>query len=180
MSKVWVTSDLHFGHKNIAKYCPSTRGHFSDVDHMNKSIVEQWNSVVSTMDTVYIIGDFAFMKPVDAISTVYALNGEKILIEGNHDTKLLETSEFREAFVEVHKYLEIEHNKNKIVMFHYPIYDHNQAARGSIMLHGHKHGTPTGIPGRIKDVGFDATGKVVSLLDDIIEEMLKITPMSHH
>ena len=65
-------------------------------------------------------------------------------------------------------------------MCHYPIFDHKNAGRGSLHLHGHRHGNPTNIPGRIKDVGFDATGNIVTLLDSVITELSKIEPMHHH
>jgi calcineurin-like phosphoesterase family protein len=87
---------------------------------------------------------------------------------------------FRSCFEEIHKYLEITYNGTRIVMFHYPIFDHNGAGRGSIMLHGHRHGNPHNIPGRIMDVGMDATGKIVCLLDDIVKDMQNVQHMYHH
>lgn len=138
-----------------------------------------WNSIVNPEDTVYILGDVAFMNAADSVKVLTRLNGVKILVEGNHDSKLLEDQSFRECFAQVHKYLEITHNNQLICMCHYPIYDHNRAGRGSIMLHGHRHGNPTNIPGRIMDVGFDATGQIVSSLDQIVEDMQKIQHMYH-
>ena len=46
--KTWVTSDLHFGHKNIMSFCPVTRAHYNnDVDYMNEKMVMEWNEKVS-------------------------------------------------------------------------------------------------------------------------------------
>lgn len=146
---------------------------------MNEEMIREWNTVVHPSDTVYLLGDVAFMSANQATAVVCRLNGNKILIEGNHDRKLLTNPEFRECFAEVHQYLEIVYLKHKIVMCHYPIYDHNGAGRGSIMLHGHRHGAPHNIPGRIMDVGLDATGEVVSSLDSVVERLLKIQPMAH-
>jgi calcineurin-like phosphoesterase family protein len=177
---IWVTSDLHLGHKNIIKFCPITRGRFTDEAHMTAEIVKEWNEKVQPGDLVYILGDVAFMNAAKAASVLDSMNGDKILIEGNHDQKAVENASFRSAFKEIHKYLEIKHNGHLICMFHYPIFDHNQAGRGSIMLHGHRHGNPHNLPGRIMDVGFDATGNLVTNLDDIVEKLTKVDPMHHH
>lgn len=53
----FITADLHFGHENIIKFCPLTRGQFKDAKEMNESIVERWNEVVSDRDVVYLLGD---------------------------------------------------------------------------------------------------------------------------
>ena len=65
--KTWITSDLHFGHKNIMSFCPQTRARFNnDVAYMNNAMVEEWNDKVQPEDTVYILGDVAFMSGSDA------------------------------------------------------------------------------------------------------------------
>ena len=53
---VWVTSDTHFNHANIIKYCNRP---FSSVEEMNETIIANWNKVVSEDDMVYHLGDFA-------------------------------------------------------------------------------------------------------------------------
>jgi len=178
--KTWITSDLHFGHANIKKFCPETRGRFRDVEHMRETMIEEWNESVAQEDVVYILGDVAFLPAQEAVAIMRRLNGRKILIEGNHDRKLLNDPVFRSCFESVHNYLRLTHNGQLVILFHYPIFDHDQAGRGSIMLHGHRHGNPHNIPGRIMDVGFDATGKVVSLLDDIVQKMQQVPHMYHH
>lgn len=63
MSRIFFTSDQHFSHKNIAKYCPQTRGQFVrmdgtvDLHAMNETIVKEWNLKVSPDDTVWSLGD---------------------------------------------------------------------------------------------------------------------------
>lgn len=181
--KTYITSDLHFGHRNISKFCPKTRGHWdtrNDPDTMDRDMIQMWNQIVDPEDTVYILGDVAFLPAARAVQIMRQLNGTKILVEGNHDRKNLNDPVFRSCFKEVHKYLEVTYAGHLICMFHYPIFDHNGASRGSIMLHGHRHGNPTGLPGRIKDMGLDATGKIVSLLDDVVAELSQIPHMYHH
>ena len=54
---VFVTSDLHFGHKNIIKY---ENRPFKDVEEMDQKLIENWNNKVGKDDTVYILGDFSW------------------------------------------------------------------------------------------------------------------------
>lgn len=82
MSKIWLTSDTHFCHQNIIKYCDRP---FTDTEQMNSELIKRWNSVVAPEDTVYHLGDI-YLGPADrAYSLLSALNGRIILIRGNHD-----------------------------------------------------------------------------------------------
>ncbi len=178
--KTFVGSDFHWGHKNVMSFCPETRSRFrNDIAYMNEAMIKEWNALISPEDLIYLLGDIAFMSGNEAANVVNRLNGTKILVAGNHDVKTLKNNEFRSAFNEIHNYLEITYNGTKIVMCHYPIFDHNQSGRGSIMLHGHRHGKPHNIPGRIMDVGMDATGVIAVLLGDVIAKLEKIPHMNH-
>lgn len=179
--KTWITSDLHFGHANILKFCPNTRAHFKDVETMNNEMVRLWNEQVSTNDLVYILGDVAFMPAPKAKVIVNRLNGTKILIEGNHDRKALKDSSFRSCFKEIHKYHCITYNGHRIILFHYPIAEFDQMHRGSIHFHGHLHGNPSGLEHfRVRDMGYDATGNIVTLLDNAINDALTGQIKGHH
>jgi len=181
MSSIWITSDLHLGHSNIIKYCPKTRGQYRDGQHMNESMIAEWNSHVDENDTVYILGDVGFMTTEKLIETVNRLQGKKILIEGNHDRKALKNEAYRACFAEIHQYLTIGFEGTKVVMFHYPILDHEECARGSVHFHGHRHGDSSGLEKyRVRDVGVDATGKVVTLMRDMIVDAMKGSIKSHH
>lgn len=170
MTKTFITSDLHFGHANILKFNPDTR-QYLDVDHMNSEMIKYWNNTVAHNDLVYILGDVAFCNVEKAINIFRGLTGRKILVEGNHDRKLLKNDDFRSCFEEIHTYLTINYNGSRICMFHYPIAEWDQCHRGAIHFHGHVHGKPTGLEKyRVRDAGLDATGKVVTLLDDLIRD----------
>ena len=79
----WWTSDHHFGHANIIRYC--TRP-FADVDEMNDAMVDRWNDVVADSDEVWIIGDLVMGALTENLSHhVSRLRGRKILVPGNHD-----------------------------------------------------------------------------------------------
>ena len=180
--KTYITSDLHFGHKNIMTFCPQTRARFNnDVVYMNNAMVEEWNAKVQPGDLVYILGDVAFMSGSDAGRMMMRLNGDKILIEGNHDRKTLKDTTFLRAFKEVHKYLDITYDGHKIVMFHYPIAEWDQMHRGALHFHGHLHGGVSGLEKyRAMDVGMDSTGEIVISLDRAIRMVKDKEIKGHH
>jgi len=84
----WLTSDTHFGHENIIRYCGRP---FKSLKEMDETLVKNWNSRVSKGDTVYFLGDFCFKKSTEAPNAnafeYYReqLNGNIVFIGGNHD-----------------------------------------------------------------------------------------------
>ena len=78
----WVTSDLHFGHKNIIRY---SKRPFKDVEDMNEQLIQRWNDRVSPDDIVFNLGDFAFLKPEQIAKILSRLNGKQYFVMGNHD-----------------------------------------------------------------------------------------------
>lgn len=91
MSDIWLISDTHFHHENILKFKDNqgnlVRGqHFSDVDHMDECMLENWNSVVKPGDKVYHLGDVMVGGSKEKFTKFWSrLNGSKRLIVGNHD-----------------------------------------------------------------------------------------------
>ena len=81
MTRFW-TSDLHFGHANIIRYCNRP---FGDVDEMNRSLIQRWNDVVGNDDEVWVLGDVAMGRIGDTLGLIRQLHGTKILLAGNHD-----------------------------------------------------------------------------------------------
>ena len=79
---IWVTSDTHFNHANIIKYCNRP---FSSVEEMNETIIANWNKVVSERDIVYHLGDFALGDKSLIPNILRRLNGCIKVIMGNHD-----------------------------------------------------------------------------------------------
>lgn len=83
MSKTFYIADTHFGHANIIKYCDRP---FKDIYEMTEVMVNNWNSVVSEEDEVYMLGDFTLSKNKEIISKLVSrLNGHIYLVMGNHD-----------------------------------------------------------------------------------------------
>ena len=97
LGRIWVTSDLHFGHVNILKYAPQRAEYLGipqvrgetptkdEVIEMNEGIVRLWNRQVSPFDTVWVLGDVAMGRVDETIEYVRRLNGIKCLVPGNHD-----------------------------------------------------------------------------------------------
>lgn len=155
MNNVFFTSDLHFDHQNIMRFCPETR-RFDSVEAMNEGIVENWNKTVRPNDTIYILGDIAF-NPQRGIQWVKRLHGKKHLLRGNHDRKFLKQPDAFCLFESISDYSNINVGDRQIVLFHYPIWEWDGAFRGAWHFHGHVHGKQIGVPGKIFDVGLDTT-----------------------
>lgn len=92
MSKTFFIADTHFNHERIISICERQ---FSDVEEMNKKLIENWNSIVEDEDTVWVLGDyFYFSEPLKSCvpllvcrEITHNLKGIKNLIIGNHDTQ---------------------------------------------------------------------------------------------
>lgn len=93
---IWLTSDTHFGHRNIIKYCnrPWNSGKDlngelivtdEDVLAMDNELIARWNSVVGKDDLVWHLGDFALGGKEVAERVFPQLNGRINLVMGNHD-----------------------------------------------------------------------------------------------
>lgn len=77
----WFTSDQHFGHTNVLKYCARP---FKSIEEMNEGLIERHNALVKPGEVVLHLGDFSLSKKyVELI--LPRLNGAHHLITGNHD-----------------------------------------------------------------------------------------------
>ena len=111
--KTFFTSDTHFNHANVIKYCGRP---FGSAEEMNREMIARWNAVVGPEDTVYHLGDFALGKFAEAPVFLRQLNGaRKILIRGNHDRSVRQM--LAVGFDEVHQKLEW----NGWLLQHHPI-----------------------------------------------------------
>ena len=79
--KIFLIADNHF---DALDYMKSVfpREEFTDNDDMNEQMIGRWNSVVSNDDLVISVGDFCYTDPRPWLDQ---LNGNKILLRGNHD-----------------------------------------------------------------------------------------------
>lgn len=83
--RIFFTSDNHYFHDNIIKYCKRP---FSGSEDMNSEMMSRWNSVVSPDDIGIFVGDISAGlkgRTGELQDIIRSLNGKKILIRGNHD-----------------------------------------------------------------------------------------------
>ena len=167
---IYYTSDLHLCHHNIIKLCGRP---YSNVDEMNTDLIERWNAKVKPTDTVYILGDM-FFKQQDSkyvTQTLLKLNGEKILITGNHDQFLKVLGNVYRYFKDVTAYMKIFDEGRQVILFHYPIEEWDGFYRGSYHLYGHVHnneGELLEIKNRF-NVGVDVNEFEPKTLDELIQ-----------
>jgi calcineurin-like phosphoesterase family protein len=164
-SKVFFTADLHFGHKNIIKYCNRP---YPSIESMNESIVEIWNKYVPNDADVFILGDVAFSMTKNKIRELLnSMNGRKHLVIGNHD-KLDELP--LDCFVHISMQDQIviktegedsTSSYTTVILSHYPLMRWAGCSRGVFSLHGHEHGAIKNKDYMLNqmDVGWDTTYK---------------------
>jgi calcineurin-like phosphoesterase family protein len=118
-------------HANIIKY---ENRPFSSIDEMHKYIIKKHNAVVGKNDTTFFLGDISFSNKINTLSVVEKLNGKKILIKGNHDTRSI--SWYIECgFDQVIQFPVIY--KEFFILSHEPIYLNDHMPY--VNIHGHLH-----------------------------------------
>ena len=157
MSKTYFSADLHFGHRNIIKYCKRP---FENEGHMDKVMIGQWNRTVGPKDTVYCLGDFTMLRDTgfdEVCKIIEQLNGYIKLIWGNHDHRKLWgrlPTKYPDKIELLGPHIEINVDGHDFTLCHYAHQVWNRSHFGSFHLFGHTHGTLEGI-GKSLDVGVD-------------------------
>lgn len=135
MSNFYI-SDIHFGHKNCISF---DNRPWTDIEQHDKDIIANWNKAVGMTDTVYLLGDISWHDVTTTIDYFNQLNGNIVLIRGNHDVKLLKNRNLQNRFSEITDYKEIEDNGKTIILCHYPIPTFNKHYYGAYHFYGHVH-----------------------------------------
>jgi calcineurin-like phosphoesterase family protein len=178
---IWFTSDCHFSHANILKFCEKTRK-YTDVEEMNTKIIAKWNSMVKPNDEVYILGDLFFCKESIAIEILEQLAGKKHLILGNHDKGIRNSEKLQQYFESISEYKEIKIDGKPIILFHYPIVEFNKMHYSAWHLHGHTHNS-FAHNGKALDVGMDGPLSIDNGLvsfESVREYMSTRPVLAHH
>ena len=169
---IYYTADSHFGHFNIIHLCNRP---FKDITEMDEALIDNWNSIVSADDIVYILGDFVFRSAKHANYYIERLNGTKHLILGNHDNRWIKNCDLQKHFVSVSYYLEIKDGEKRITLSHYPMLSWNGSARGALHVHGHIHNNREGLVfetlkkmDNALNAGVDINGYKPVTLDELI------------
>lgn len=162
---IWFTSDTHFGHENIIRYCDRP---FENVAHMDRELIASWNQCVCDNDTVYHLGDFTFGDEHKAREYFRCLNG-RIWVLGNawhHDARWLSSvgwvgTSGKQAMPGLAPFWSASHHQVHILpalhvlefpewgtkghslgvtLCHYPLAVWDRSHYGAWHLYGHSHG----------------------------------------
>lgn len=134
MSATFLISDTHFGHEKTCTVFKREDGSslrpFSCAEEMDEYMIRAWNERVGPKDKVYHLGDCVINRR--HLKTLGRLNGDKVLIRGNHDIFQLE--DYTEYFRDIRGY----HVMNGLILSHIPVHE-DSLARFGTNIHGHLH-----------------------------------------
>lgn len=143
IQRIFFTSDLHFGHQNILKFCNRP---WETTEEMDEELIERWNSAVGKNDLVFNLGDFAFAKDSRWKELISRLNGIHYLVLGNHDVTRWPGNGIMRLFAGVYQQLILKIDKRWVYLNHYPFLCYGGSWRGPenavYALHGHVHSGP--------------------------------------
>ena len=134
MPSVFLVSDTHFGHEKTCTVFKREDGSplrpFASAEEMDEFMIKAWNERVRPSDKVYHLGDVVINRKF--LSVLGRLNGDKVLIRGNHDIFKLE--DYTQYFRDVRGY----HVMNGLILSHVPVHS-DSLARFGANIHGHLH-----------------------------------------
>lgn len=135
MKNRFLISDTHFGHRRMLEFTDSMTGqrvrpHWENIEDMDEDLIQRWNSVVSPNSTIYHLGDVVINRRY--LQVLSRLNGDKVLIKGNHD--IFKLQEYTPYFRDIRAY----HVLDNCVLSHVPIHP-SQIQRFKGNIHGHLH-----------------------------------------
>jgi calcineurin-like phosphoesterase family protein len=134
MPAVFLVSDTHFGHAGVCRF---TRNDgvtklrpWTDPEEMDEFMVKAWNDRVGPNDKVYHLGDVVINRK--ALPILNRLNGDKVLIRGNHD--IFKDEDYTPYFRSLRGY----HVMNGMILSHIPVHPES-LGRFGVNIHGHTH-----------------------------------------
>lgn len=135
MPSVFLISDTHFGHAGVCKFTHPDDNTvklrpWAGPDEMDEEMIRRWNERVKLTDKIYHLGDVVINRK--ALKTLARLNGDKVLIRGNHD--VFNDDEYRMYFRELRAY----HVMNGMILSHIPVHEAS-LGRFGVNIHGHLH-----------------------------------------
>ena len=152
MPSVFLVSDTHFGHAGVCRFVRNDGvtklRPWDTAEEMDEAMVKAWNERVRPTDKVYHLGDVVINRK--ALGIMRRLNGDKVLIRGNHD--IFKDTDYREHFRELRAY----HVMNGMILSHIPIHSESLGRFGT-NIHGHTHANRVMMPG--------FNGKITDIVD---------------
>jgi len=134
MPAVFLVSDTHFGHAGVCRFMRADGvtklRPWDNPEEMDEEMVKRWNETVRPKDKVYHLGDVVINRK--SLDIMHRLNGDKVLIRGNHDIFKLE--EYTKHFRDIRGY----HVMNGMILSHIPVHEES-LNRFGVNIHGHLH-----------------------------------------
>ncbi|MCB9755629.1 MAG: metallophosphoesterase [Myxococcales bacterium] len=186
----FFTSDHHFGHANIIRYCARP---FAHADAMDEALIKRWNERVGDDDVVYHLGDFTLRNKRFARLMFSRLRGRvRVLgLPWHHDSGWVPTRpgpsddyysasghavEILPPMIVLRRSVPGQSRRVPVTLSHYPLAEWEAKHHGAWHLHGHSHGTHSG-PGYKLDVGVDCCGYAPLTEDEIAARMATLPPL---
>ncbi len=168
MPSVWLISDTHFGHEKTCTMFKRTDGTplrpFSCAEEMDEYMVKAWNERVKPTDKVYHLGDVVISRK--NLSILSRLNGDKVLIKGNHD--IFKLTDYTEHFRDIRGY----HVMNGCILSHVPIHEES-IARFGCNIHGHLHANRVMKNNEIDPNYFNVSVECIDFAPILFEDAIK-------
>lgn len=168
MPSVFLVSDTHFGHAGVCRF---TRDDgftklrpWDDPAEMDEAMVKAWNETVKPTDKVYHLGDVVINRK--ALSIMHRLNGDKVLIKGNHD--IFKMSDYTPHFRDIRGY----HVMNNMILSHIPIHP-DGLYRFKANIHGHLHANRVMKDGEIDPRYFNVSVEQIDFRPMLFEDVVK-------
>ena len=153
MPSVFLYSDPHFSHAGVCRFLRADGvtklRPWDTAEEMDEFLIERFNSTVGPRDKVYFLGDVVINRGALA-AIMPRLNGDKVLIRGNHD--IFKLGDYTRYFRDIRAY----HVMNGMILSHIPVHA-DSLSRFGTNIHGHLHEKRVRKP-----AGFDpASGEIV-------------------
>lgn len=152
-SKIFFTSDTHFHHENIIKFCGRP---FGSLEEMDETMIEKWNEKVPSDGLVFHLGDFCFGGFQLWKRYRDRLHGDIILVKGNHDVRnIKDETAYNKLFSYTSWQMYVQIEGRRVYLNHVPFLCYGGAYRSKdqlvYQLFGHVHskpGPPSGLDGQ--------------------------------
>lgn len=135
MTELFLVSDTHFGHAGVCRFTRADGSKlrpWDDPAEMDEHMVEAWNATVRPADKVYHLGDVVIGRK--HLAVLDRLNGDKVLIKGNHD--IFKLSDYTKYFRDIRAYHVMR--GDRFILSHIPVHE-SQKCRFNANIHGHTH-----------------------------------------
>lgn len=166
----FLISDTHFGHAGVCRFTESDGvtkiRPWTSPDEMDEDMVRMWNDVVRPQDKVYHLGDVVINRK--ALAILNRLNGDNILIKGNHD--IFKLSDYMPYFRDIRAY----HKMDDYILSHIPMHSDSLARWCGGNFHGHLHTNRVMLGDKIDPRYFNVSVEQIGFKPILFEDAVKL------